>query len=75
VAEAAFAGALGLRLGGTNAYGGRSEVRPMLGTGRPPEAADIRRALALARRVLVGLELLLASVAVLGVLRRSRGAR
>jgi adenosylcobinamide-phosphate synthase len=76
VAEAAFAGALGLRLGGSVSYGGRAEVRPVLGTGRPPEAADIRRALALARRVVAGLELLLVTAALLGAWRRrSNGAR
>lgn len=51
VAEAAFAAALGLRLGGTNAYGGRVEVRPVLGRGRPPEAHDIGRACRLSRDV------------------------
>lgn len=50
VIEAAFAGALDLRLGGTNRYGERVEVRPALGTGRPPEVQDIDRAVALARR-------------------------
>ncbi|GAA5182860.1 cobalamin biosynthesis protein [Rugosimonospora acidiphila] len=42
--EAAMAGALGVRLGGRNLYHGRVEDRPMLGAGRRPEAADIRRA-------------------------------
>ncbi|NKZ03710.1 cobalamin biosynthesis protein [Actinomadura latina] len=42
--EAAFAGALGVRLGGVNAYGGRVERRPEMGEGRAPEARDIRRA-------------------------------
>ena len=52
--EAAFAGALGLRLGGPLAYGGRYEVRPVLGKGgRPPAAADIPRAVALSRAVAV----------------------
>lgn len=51
VAEAAFAAALGLRLGGTNTYGGRVEVRPPLGRGRPPEAHDIARACRLSRDV------------------------
>jgi adenosylcobinamide-phosphate synthase len=49
--EAAFAGALGLRLGGTNVYGGVAEVRPELGEGRAPEPDDIRRAIRLSRAV------------------------
>jgi adenosylcobinamide-phosphate synthase len=51
VAEAAFAGALGVRLGGLNRYGDRCEHRPMLGTGRAPEPADIARAVRLSRDV------------------------
>jgi adenosylcobinamide-phosphate synthase len=47
VAEAAFAAALGVRLGGTNRYGDRLEERPRLGRGRPPEPADIARAVRL----------------------------
>lgn len=49
--EAAFAGALGVRLGGTNHYATRTEHRPVLGTGRPCARADIPRATDLARRV------------------------
>jgi len=49
--EAAFAGALGLRLGGANVYGGITEARPELGDGRAPEPADIRRAIRLSRAV------------------------
>jgi adenosylcobinamide-phosphate synthase len=49
--EAAFAGALGLRLGGTNVYGGVTEVRPGLGDGRAPEPDDIRRAIRLSQAV------------------------
>ena len=49
--EAAFAGALGLRLGGTNTYGGVTESRPELGTGRAPTPADITRAIRLSRTV------------------------
>ncbi|MFI0411211.1 cobalamin biosynthesis protein [Actinomadura sp. 3N508] len=45
--EAAFAGALGVRLGGVNEYGGRVERRPEMGDGRAPEARDIRRAVGL----------------------------
>jgi adenosylcobinamide-phosphate synthase len=49
--EAAFAGALGIRLGGTNVYHGVAETRPELGDGRSPEPADIRRATSLSRAV------------------------
>ncbi|MFF5721719.1 cobalamin biosynthesis protein [Streptomyces buecherae] len=50
--EAAFAGALGVRLGGTLAYAGRVEHRPVLGAeNRPVEVADIERAVRLSRRV------------------------
>ncbi|MFF4953761.1 cobalamin biosynthesis protein [Streptomyces chattanoogensis] len=52
--EASFAGALGIRLGGTLAYGGRVEHRPVLnGGGRPPAVEDIARAVRLSRRVSV----------------------
>ncbi len=51
VAEAAFAAALGLRLGGPASYGGVAETRPLLGDGRPPEPADLAAALDLARDV------------------------
>jgi adenosylcobinamide-phosphate synthase len=51
--EAAFAGALGVRLGGRNVYGDRSEHRPGLGDGRAPETADIRRAVRLSRAVVI----------------------
>ncbi|MFI1399673.1 cobalamin biosynthesis protein [Streptomyces sp. NPDC020681] len=50
--EAAFAGALGVRLGGTLSYGGRVEHRPVLnGGGRAVQVADIERAVRLSRRV------------------------
>ncbi|MEV8313259.1 cobalamin biosynthesis protein [Streptomyces sp. NPDC059900] len=50
--EAAFAGALGVRLGGSLSYGGRVEHRPVLnGDGRGVEVADIERAVKLSRRV------------------------
>ncbi len=51
VAEAAFAAALGLRLGGVNTYGSRTERRPQLGAGRAPQAGDILAAAALSRDV------------------------
>jgi adenosylcobinamide-phosphate synthase len=47
VAEAAFAAALGLRLGGESRYGDRVELRPPLGVGRVPESGDIARAVRL----------------------------
>ncbi|WP_405394381.1 cobalamin biosynthesis protein [Microbispora hainanensis] len=49
--EAAFAGALGVRLGGANDYGGRVEHRPELGDGPRPAVADIPRSVRLARAV------------------------
>ncbi len=49
--EAAFAGALELRLGGPLRYAGRFEDRPPLGDGRQPRAADIRRAVRLSLAV------------------------
>ncbi|MEV8371908.1 cobalamin biosynthesis protein [Kribbella sp. NPDC056861] len=49
--EAAFAGALDLRLGGTNVYGAEVEDRGTLGDGLPPAVGDIRRTALLARRV------------------------
>jgi len=49
--EAAFAAALGVRLGGTNVYGGVAEARPGLGEGRAPDPEDIRHAIVLSRAV------------------------
>ena len=49
--EAAAAGALGIRLGGTNVYGSRVEHRPTMGDGSAPVRADVRRAVALSRAV------------------------
>jgi adenosylcobinamide-phosphate synthase len=49
--EAAFAGALGLRLGGPLSYAGRDELRPTLGAGRPATATDIERAVRLSLAV------------------------
>ena len=49
--EAAFAGALGVRLGGTNTYDGYVEERPTMGEGPSPDASDIERAVRLSRRI------------------------
>ena len=51
VVEAAFAGALDVRLGGHNDYHGAIEDRGFLGDGRPVEIADIARASRLAAAV------------------------
>ena len=52
VAEAAFAAALGLRLGGgENRYGDAVDTRPPLGTGRDPGRSDIHAAVDLSRDV------------------------
>ena len=69
--EAAFAGALGLRLGGRNRYGDEVEDRGHLGGGRPPEPGDIARAVRLADRVDVGA----LSLAVLAASARRRRRR
>lgn len=56
--EAAFAGALGVRLGGPTQYGHELQIRPTLGDGREPTVADLRRAVALSSLVQAGAALL-----------------
>ncbi|MEU5836823.1 CobD/CbiB family cobalamin biosynthesis protein, partial [Streptomyces diacarni] len=86
--EASFAGALGVRLGGTLSYGGRVEHRPVLnGPGAQVRTADIERAVRLSRRVGVLALAVCCAVgagrgafgagrgAVSGTTRRPRGAR
>jgi adenosylcobinamide-phosphate synthase len=51
VVEAAFAGALGVRLGGPTQYLHELQIRPTLGDGPAPSVADLRRAVALSRAV------------------------
>jgi len=51
--EAAYAGALGVRLGGSNSYAGRVEHRPRIGTGRAPVASDIPAAARLTKSVIL----------------------
>ena len=53
VVEAAFAGALGVRLGGPTQYVHELEIRPTLGDGRPPDVSDLARAVRLSRAVQV----------------------
>jgi adenosylcobinamide-phosphate synthase len=68
--EAAFAGALGLRLGGPNTYAGVVEDRGWLGSGPSATGRDIARATRLAR--LVQLEALLVATASAAASRRRR---
>jgi adenosylcobinamide-phosphate synthase len=76
VAEAAFAAALGVRLGGTNRYGDHLDHRAALGDGRAPEAHDIDAAIRLSFDVTVLLAGLLAGPAVVrGARRRARSGR
>ena len=49
--EAAFAGALGVRLGGPLSYAGRAQLRPTLGDGAAPDTAAVRRAVRLSLAV------------------------
>lgn len=51
VVEASAAGALGLQLGGKTVYLSGVEMRPVLGGGRAPAVADVRRAAELSKRV------------------------
>ncbi|MGE2730323.1 cobalamin biosynthesis protein [Mycolicibacterium vaccae] len=66
VAEAAFAGALGVSLGGPTQYAHELEIRPTLGDGRPPDADDLARAVRLSRAVQVLAAVLAASVSAAG---------
>ena len=69
VAEAAFAAALGIEVGGKTRYGDRVEDRPLLGFGPRPQADDIQRAITLASQVELAL------VAALGLLALSSRRR
>jgi adenosylcobinamide-phosphate synthase len=60
--EAAFAGALGVRLGGPTQYQHELQIRPTLGEGMPPSVADLRRAVRLSRTVQAGATLLCLAV-------------
>ncbi|WP_051853238.1 cobalamin biosynthesis protein [Streptomyces aureocirculatus] len=77
VVEASFAGALGVRLGGTLSYAGRVEHRPVLnGGGRPVAVTDIERAVRLSRRVcLLALGVAVAADLARGARTAARGTR
>jgi adenosylcobinamide-phosphate synthase len=66
--EGAFAGALGVALGGLNRYAHGVERRPTLGAGRPPGTQDVARSVHLAR--LVGASAALLSIALAEGIRR-----
>jgi adenosylcobinamide-phosphate synthase len=76
VVEACFAGALGVRLGGTNTYyGSRVENRASMGAGTPPTPADVPHTIRLAFHVGLGAALAAASFCLLRAatpLRRPR---
>ncbi len=63
VVEAAFAGALGVQLGGPTQYRHELEIRPTLGEGRPPGVEDLRRAVRLSRLVQLAAAVLAAAIA------------
>jgi adenosylcobinamide-phosphate synthase len=61
VVEAAFAGALGVRLGGPTHYHHEVQIRPTLGDGGQPTVADLRRAVELSRVVQAAAAVLVAA--------------
>lgn len=72
VAEASFAGALEVRLGGPTQYAHELEIRPTLGDGRRPAVHDLRRAVRLSRAVQAAAGVL--AVAVSAAVRSGRRA-
>lgn len=62
--EGAFAGALGVRLGGENHYGERVEYRVVLGEGTEPKAEDLVRATKLLQIVGFGAVLVAMDIAI-----------
>lgn len=75
VAEAAFAAALGVRLGGTNVYPWGPDARPSLGRGEPPSPVHIEAAVRLSRDCAFLLGLLLCTPAAWKAARKVRPAR
>ena len=74
--EAAFAGALGVSLGGTNVYQDRAERRGTLGDGPPPSPTDLDRAIRLSRLITFAATVLAALTAfLLGASGKTRGTQ
>lgn len=69
--EAAFAGALQIRLGGRTVYGHTTEQRPIMGEGRTADAGDVTRGVELSR-VIGSVTGLLAAAAVVALSARRR---
>jgi adenosylcobinamide-phosphate synthase len=70
VVEAAFAGALGVRLGGPTRYHHELQIRPVLGDGSTPTVSDLRRAVMLSRWAQAAAALMFAAVS--GAVRSGR---
>jgi adenosylcobinamide-phosphate synthase len=75
VVEAAFAGALGVRLGGPTQYAHELEIRPTLGDGRRPDVSDLSRAVRLSRAVQGAAAVVAVSLSAVGRSGRRASAR
>lgn len=73
--EAAFAGALQIRLGGRTVYGQVVEQRPMLGEGRTADAGDVTRSVELSRVIGSVTAAITATVALVSGLIQDRRTR
>ncbi|MET0700616.1 MAG: cobalamin biosynthesis protein [Mycobacterium sp.] len=75
VVEAAFAGALGVALGGPTQYRHELQIRPTLGNGTAPRVADLRRAVALSQVVQAAAAVLAVGISACGRSGRRAFAR
>jgi adenosylcobinamide-phosphate synthase len=71
--EAAFAGALEIRLGGRTVYSHGTEERPVLGHGRSPDAGHVTRSVELSRVVGATSAVVAAALSLAIGVRRKRG--
>lgn len=72
--EAAFAGALGVRLGGPLTYAGVAQLRPRLGNGHAPGSLDVHRATRLSWAVGTSAACICAAARALRTRRVARGS-